>query len=46
MPNEAVIGLAAVLVFMLLFMLITRRRRPPPAVLRMQKPSLIGAPIK
>ena len=45
-PNEAVIGLGAVLVFMLLFMLITRRRRPPPAVLRMQKPSLIGAPIK
>ena len=45
MPNEAVIGLAAVLVFMLLFMLITRGRRPPPPI-QMQKPSLIGAPIK
>jgi len=44
MPDEVVIGLGAVLVFMLIFMLITRGRRPPPTPMQMQRPSLIGPP--
>ena len=46
MPDEVVMGLGAVLAFMLIFMLITRGRKPPPTPMQIQRPSLIGPPIR